>query len=158
MTKETLQEILHILELDYEAEPTLAYVFYRTPDGQVNNFSISIRHGGGKLSDEQLQELMHREYPSSRGCATIAVERPHVRKPLSEWLDVNEVCQMLHISDRTLRSWTHRGLFHPSIPEGGRKKYYRRSEIDHVLEANAIQENGRLDQTALVETNGTNRK
>ena len=45
MTKEALQEILHVLELDYEAEPTMVYVFYATPDGRVNNFSISMRRG-----------------------------------------------------------------------------------------------------------------
>ena len=43
MTKEELQEILHDLELDYEAEPTLIYLFYVTPEGKVNNFSISMR-------------------------------------------------------------------------------------------------------------------
>ena len=60
MTKEELQEILHELELDYEAEPTLIYLFYSTPDGRVNNFSISVRRGR-RLSDRQLERLMRRE-------------------------------------------------------------------------------------------------
>ena len=118
MTKEALQEILHVLELDYETEPSLVYVFYTTPDGRVNNFSIS------------------------------AVERPEPAKNV-EWLDVNDVCRMLHITDRTLRRWTGRGLFHPSAMEGCRKLYYRRDEIDRVLQSKAVQENGTIDKTAL---------
>lgn len=148
MTKETLQEILHILELDYEAEPTLAYVFYRTSDGRINNFSISIRHGGGELNDEQLQELMHQEYPSTRGTTTIAVERPEKVLPVAEWLDTAEVSQMLHVTPRTLRNWASRGWLRP-MKMGGRRIYYKHSDIDAIIEAHAIDEHGRFDSTAM---------
>lgn len=145
MTKETLQEILHILELDYEAEPSLVYVLYRTPDGRIGNFSISIRLGN-KMSNSQIEKLMHREYPATRGTTTLAVERPdHV--PAVEWLDVADVCRILHVSVRTLRNWTRRGIFHPSLL--GRKLYYSRDEIEDVLQRNAILDNGRFDNTAI---------
>lgn len=147
MTKEELQEILHELELDYEAEPTLIYLFYSTPDGRVNNFSISVRRGR-RLSDRQLERLMRREYPATRQGTVIHTERPEWR-PSTEWVDVTDVCNILHISNRTLRRWTERGLFHPTLMDGGRKLYFKRDEIDRVLESNAVQENGRIDATAL---------
>lgn len=147
MTKEALQEILHVLELDYETEPSLVYVFYTTPDGRVNNFSISVRKGG-TMSRKKLEALMQREYPATRESKILAVDRPEPAKNV-EWLDVNDVCRMLHITDRTLRRWTGRGLFHPSAMEGCRKLYYRRDEIDRVLQSKAVQENGRIDKTAL---------
>lgn len=157
MTKEALQEILHTLELDYEAEPSLVYVFYALPDGRVNNFSISIRRGS-TMSRRQLESLMHREYPATREGTVVAVEKPRDWKPMVDWLDTAEVCRLLHITDRTLRTWTRSGLFHPSRMEGSRKKYYMRSEIDRVLESNAIQENGKIDRTILTELTGNKQK
>ena len=136
MTKEEMQEILRDLELDYEAEPTLIYLFYVTPDGKVNNFSISLRRGG-HLSDRQLERLMRREYPATRQGTVIHTERPGWISR-TEWMDVTEVCNMLHISERTLRT---------STIDGGRKLYFKREEIDRVLESNAVQENGRIDNT-----------
>jgi hypothetical protein len=35
--------------------------------------------------------------------------------------------------------------------DGGRKLYFKRDEIDRVLASNAVQENGRIDATALEE-------
>lgn len=145
MTKEELQGLLHILELDYEAEPTLIYLFYTTPDGKVNNFSISVRRGG-TMSDTRLEELMRREYPSTRQGTLVAVERP---EPVSttEWLDTTDVCQILHISIRTLKRWTARGLFRPVRMEGCRRNFFLRSDIDQVLKNNTVMENGRIDIT-----------
>ena len=148
MTKEELQEILHDLELDYEAEPTLIYLFYVTPDGKVNNFSISVRRGG-HLDDRQLERLMRREYPASRQGTLIHTERPDSTPDDKEWLDVNEACRMLHISRKTLWKWTKRGLFTPSKVEG--MVYYSRTEINDVITSNLVQENGRMDKTSLVE-------
>ena len=42
MTMDELKAILHTLKLDFDAEPQLIYVFYETPDGLVNNLSISV--------------------------------------------------------------------------------------------------------------------
>lgn len=145
MTKEALQEILHVLELDYEAEPTLAYVFYVLPDGRMGNFSLAIRQGE-KMTDEQMVALMRREYPATRQGEVIAVERPE-GATATEWLDITEVCQMLHISRKTLWKWTRKGLLKPSKVNNGRV-YYDRRQIDRMIRANAIDENGRLDKTA----------
>ncbi len=145
MTKEALQEILHVLELDYEAEPTLVYVFYTTPDGRVNNFSISVRKGG-TLSREKLEKLMRSEYPSTREGKVLSVEKPEPSSAV-EWLEVNEVCRLLRISQKTLRRWTQRGYFHPS--QIGQRIYYMREEIETVLRANAVMDNHRFDATAM---------
>ncbi len=145
MTKEELQVILHDLELDYEAEPTLIYLFYITPDGRVNNFSISMRRGG-HLNDRQLERLMRREYPASRQGTLIHTERPEATPDNVEWLDTADVCRMLHISRKTLWKWTKRGLFTPSKVEG--KIFYSRTEINNVIASNLLQENGRVDKTA----------
>lgn len=146
MTKEALQEILHVLELDYEAEPTLVYVFYATPDGRVNNFSISVRHGS-TMSRKKLEELMRREYPSTREGTVLAVEKPTDWRPMVEWLDTAEVCRLLHISRKTLWKWTRNGMLTPSKVNNGRV-YFDRKEIDRMIQSNAICENGRLDKTA----------
>ena len=146
MTKEELQGILHDLELDYEAEPTLIYLFYQTPDGRVNNFSISMRRGG-HMSGRQLERLMRREYPATRQGTVIHAERPEATPDNVEWLDSTEVCRMLHISRKTLWKWTKRGLFTPSKVEG--ILYYSRTEINDVIASNLIQENGRMDRTEL---------
>ena len=148
MTKEALQEILHILELDYEAEPTLVYVFYAMPDGRVNNFSISVRRGSD-MSRQQLTKLMHKEYPATREGDIIAVEKPGDWKPMVEWLDTTEVCRLLHISIRTLRHWTRRGLFETSVID--RHIYYNRANINKVIAARAVTENGRIDSSCLYE-------
>lgn len=145
MTKEALQEILHVLDLDYETEPTLVYLFYETPDGRVNNFSISVRQGG-KMSRKKLEELMRREYPATREGRVLAMEKPTDWKPMVEWLDTVEVCRLLHISRKTLWKWAKARLLTPSKVNNG-KVYYDRSEIDRLLRSNAIDENGRLDKT-----------
>ena len=145
MTKEALQEILHVLELDYEAEPTLVYVFYALPDGRVDNFSISV-HSGRSMTDNEIVNIMRREYPATRDAKVISVERPEQQPPKprkEEWLDANEVCKMLHISRRTLKRWTDRGLFIAS--QMGDRLYYSRDEIDRALRANIISESGRVD-------------
>ena len=145
MTKEALQEILHVLDLDYEAEPTLVYVFYATPDGRVNNFSISVRRGSD-MSRKTLTKLMHKEYPATREGDILAVEKPQW-KPMTEWLDSAEVCRWLRISRKTLWKWSKENLIHPSKVDG--RVYYNRWEIDQMIQSNVIDENGRLDKTAL---------
>ena len=146
MTKEELQEILHELELDYEAEPTLIYLFYTTPDGRVNNFSISMRRGG-HLTNRQLERLMRREYPATRQGMVLHTERPEATPDNVEWLDTADVCRLLHISRKTLWKWTRQGLFTASKVEG--KVFYSRTEINGVIADNLLQENGRVDKTAL---------
>lgn len=144
MTKDEIAEILRILELDYEAEPTLIYLFYVLPDGRVNNFSISVRRGKS-MSNKELEKLMRREYPSTREGTVVRVERPKWQPPV-DWMDSSEVCRLLNISRKTLWKWTKRELFSPSRIEG--RLYYNRQDIDRVIASHAIDENGRLDTTA----------
>lgn len=145
MTNEELKQIMDILELDYEAPIPLIYVFYRLPDGRINNYSISV-HQGNKMSDQKLVELMRHSSPTLRQTEVLAVDRPDWMPP-EEWLDVPDVCRLLRVSSRTLRTWTRRGLFHPS--QIGKCLYYSRNEVEDVIRRNAILDNGRLDNTVL---------
>lgn len=153
MTKEEMQKILQIFDLDYEAEPTLVYVFFERPDGRVDNFSISVRRGG-QMDNRQLEELMRREYPATRQGRVVAVDRPDYVPPV-EWVEATDVCNMLRVSPRTLRRWTLRGLFHPS--QIGRRVYFMRDEVESVLRNNAVLDNGRFDSTALHGGMGTDK-
>lgn len=145
MTNEELKKILEILELDYEAQPPMIYVFYRLPDGRINNYSISF-HRGSKMSDQKLESLMRNSSPTLRQSEVLGIERPDWVPPV-EWLDIPDVCRLLRISSRSLRTWTRRGLFHPS--QIGQRLYYSRNEVEDVLRRNAILDNGRLDSTVL---------
>ena len=142
MTKTELTELLRVLELDYEAEHTLLYVFCQHPDGRIDNFSMSVRRGE-TMSDASLVDLMVREYPAMRDAVAVRVERQEGRG--TGWMDIQSVCEMLHISYWTLRSWTRRGLFRSY--KVGRKVYYDRADIDRALRDHWVQENGRLDST-----------
>ena len=145
MTKDEIKKILTILGLDYEAEANQIYVFYVHPDGRVENFSISV-HSGRSMTDNEIVNIMRREYPATRDAKVLSVERPEEQPPKprkEEWLDANEVCKMLHISRRTLKRWTDRGLFIAS--QMGDRLYYSRDEIDRALRANIISESGRVD-------------
>lgn len=156
MTKEELEDMLHVMGLDYEAESDQIYVFYVRPDGCVDNFSISVRRGR-KMSDGDIVALMQREYPATRHSEVMAVERPHgfvnikaqeqSERPKEEWLDTTDVCQMLKVSKRTVRRWRNKGYLKSYAVSG--HTYYSRHEVDKLLRSNAIQENGRLDTSAL---------
>lgn len=144
MTKETLQELLRNLNIEWEAKPSLIYVFCETPDGRVNNFSLSVRQGH-RMTDGDIEALMRREYPAVREGRVLSVERPALTAQENRWVDIPEVCEMLHISRSTLWRWTRKGLFTPSEVEG--RVYYDRNEIEEVIASNIIMENGRLDST-----------
>lgn len=156
MTKEELEDMLHVMGLDYEAEADKIYVFYVHPDGRVDNFSISVRHGRA-MSNGDIEELMRREYPSTREGTVMAVERPHghvdikaqehSELPKEEWLDTVDVCQMLKISRRTLQRWTRKGLFRKVKMED--RNYYSRHDIDEVMHKNMVQENGHIDTSQM---------
>lgn len=150
MTKEELNEILRILGLDEWRESAQIYVFYRRPDGVVENFSLNVRRGR-EMTDEEVIGLMRREYPASREGEVLAVERPkggeYHKQARADWLDVPEVCQMLNISTRTLRKWTAMGVFSAYRVNG--KLYYERNDIDRAMRNNIVMENGRLDKSCL---------
>ena len=97
------------------------------------------------MSNKELENLMRREYPSTREGTVVRVERPKWQPPV-DWMDSSEVCRLLNISRKTLWKWTKRELFSPSRIEG--RLYYNRQDIDRVIASHAINENGRLDTTA----------
>lgn len=146
MTKQEIENLLHVLGLDYEAEPSLIYVFYATADGRIDNFSISVRRGRS-MSDEEITGLMAHEYPATRGGRIVGIERQEGR--FVEWLDHIDVCRMLKISYRTLQRLVKRGVLKPM--RIGRRMYFDHREIDCAIRANMIQENGRVDKTAFFE-------
>lgn len=145
MTNDELKKILEILDVEYPSEPPMIYVFYRHPDGRIDNYAISF-HQGKKLSDGHLVDMMRRSSPTLRQTEVLGVERPDWVPPV-EWMDVLDVCRLLRVSSRTLRKWTQRGLFHPS--QIGRRLYYSRDEVENVLRRNAFLDNGRIDNTVL---------
>lgn len=146
MTKDELENALHLLGLDYEPEANQIYVFYVHADGRVDNFSLSVRRGSG-MSDNEILTLMRSQYPATRQGRVVAVERPrgihHFDQVRRDWVDVNTVCQMLGVSRKTLRKWTNAGLFHAS--HVGDRIYYERAGVERVMRANLVQENGRID-------------
>lgn len=152
LTKQELEDILHLLGLDYEAEANQIYVFYVLPDGRVDNFSLSLKRGK-RMSDDDIVGLMKREYPASREGTVLTVERPeHHSSGTDEWLDIADVCQRLHITSRTLRNWRKAGMLRQYCIGG--KIYFRRTEVDSMISANVVSEQGKLDKKAWEEMKG----
>ena len=91
---------------------------------------------------------MRNEYPATRNGRVMALERPnglkHFDQVKRDWVDVHTVCKMLGVSRPTLHKWTTEGLFHAS--HVGDRIFYERGEVDRVMRANIIQENGRVDK------------
>ncbi len=150
ITHDEMQSILHELGLDYEAEPSMIYLFIERPDGRIDNFSIGVRRGR-ELSDSGIVDLMHREYPATRQAAVVAMERPQEQLQHDEWLTVRAACDMLQVSARTLRNWAKKGYVLPHIIGG--RVYYSHSQIDRLLKSNIVQENGRIDKSGAAEMN-----
>lgn len=146
MTHEELKSILQRLQLDYDAAPSLVYVFYQTPDGLVNNFSISLRRArsrnGHPMTPEQLGLLMQ-QYPAAADGKVVAIEHP--QQGLSHWLEAAEVCRRLHVSRRTLQRWQQYGVLQPS--RIGKRLYFDAADIEVFIRSHRIQDNGRLDKT-----------
>lgn len=148
MTIDELREIMHQLKLDFDCEPQLIYVFYQTPDGLVNNFSINIRHARQRnrqpMTDQQLCDLMERQYPDSREGRLLAVERPD---GLSHWLDSAEVSQRLKVTPQTINRWARSGRLHAA--KISHRNYFDAAEVEALLRSNVIQDNGRMDKTGV---------
>ena len=148
MTIEELRQIMHQLKLDFDCEPQLIYVFYQTPDGLVNNFSINIRHARQRnrqpMTVSQLCDLMERQYPDSREGRLMAVERPD---NLSRWLDSAEVAKRLKVTAQTVNRWAKKGMLHAS--KFSRRNYFDAAEVEALLRSKVIQDNGRMDRTGV---------
>lgn len=149
MTIEQLKDIMHQLHLDYDASPGLVYVFYQTPDGLVNNFSLHVHHARQAnrrpMDASQLADLMAREYPATRQGRLLAVEHP--QQGLTRWVETADLCRRLGTTRRTLYRWREQGLLHPS--RLGNRLYYDLEEVDALIRSNIVQENGRLDKTGI---------
>ena len=52
-------------------------------------------------------------------------------EPLEDWIDNQDVMQLLHISQRTLQTLRSNGTL--PFSRIGNKIYYRRSDIQHIL-------------------------
>lgn len=63
-------------------------------------------------------------------------------KANTEWLDNQDVCELLNISKRTLQSYRDRGILPYS--QIGYKCYYKQSDIENLIEKSRIknEENG----------------
>jgi MerR family transcriptional regulator, repressor of the yfmOP operon len=59
------------------------------------------------------------------------------KQPLSEnWLDIADVCQVLHISKRTLQSYRDNGTL--SYSQIGGKIYFKASDIEEHLQSHYV--------------------
>ncbi len=56
-----------------------------------------------------------------------------------EWLDNQDVCQLLGISHRTLQYYRSRGLIAYTMV--GHKTYYHRNDLDAMIEAKTVSNN-----------------
>lgn len=135
------------LHLEYDGAPSLIYVFYQDDQGFINNFSINIQHARQRnhkpMTAAQLADLMHGQYPATRGGRLLGIEHP--RQGLTRWMDTAEVCQRLHTTRRSLHRWAAAGLVHPS--QLGHRNYYDAAEIEALFQSNILQDNGRIDKT-----------
>jgi hypothetical protein len=65
----------------------------------------------------------------------IAIASNRKQQPLSEhWLDISDVCNLLHISKRTLQSYRDNKILAFSQISG--KIYFKASDIDELLNRN----------------------
>jgi len=61
------------------------------------------------------------------------VENINKKDPLKDrWLDIQDVCELLHISKRTLQSYRGKGIL--PFSQIGAKIYYKASDIQKHLE------------------------
>ncbi|MGC3978289.1 MAG: helix-turn-helix domain-containing protein [Paludibacteraceae bacterium] len=61
----------------------------------------------------------------------LLASRPSEDTPLEDWLDNQDVMQILHISPRTLQTLRSNGIL--PFSRIGNKLYYRRSDIQRLL-------------------------
>ncbi len=61
------------------------------------------------------------------------VEKINKKDPLEDrWLDIQDVCELLHVSKRTLQSYRDKGIL--PFSQIGAKIYYKASDIQKHLE------------------------
>lgn len=60
--------------------------------------------------------------------------RQHGEKRLQEWLDNQDVCEILGISKRTLQTYRDNGTL--AFSQIGHKMYYRREDVKKLMDDN----------------------
>lgn len=90
-----------------------------------------------KPIEQVLSDILH----NSRDSVVVAFHKhsdqpPAIINPSEEWLDNQDVMNLLHISIRTLHNFRKNG----TIPYSrlGQKLYYKRSDIQRILHDNYI--------------------
>lgn len=80
------------------------------------------------LSSEQFDKLVEQVKTLNE-----RVDKINKKDPLDDrWLDIQDVCELLHISKRTLQSYRDRGIL--PFSQIGAKIYYKASDIQKHLE------------------------
>jgi len=80
------------------------------------------------LSSEQFDKLV-----SQIETLNERVEKINKKDPLEDrWLDIQDVCELLHISKRTLQSYRDKGIL--PFSQIGAKIYYKARDIQKHLE------------------------
>ena len=80
------------------------------------------------LSSEQFDKLV-----SQIKILNERVEKINKKDPLEDrWLDIQDVCELLHVSKRTLQSYRDKGIL--PFSQIGVKIYYKASDIQKHLE------------------------
>ncbi|MFA7462490.1 MAG: helix-turn-helix domain-containing protein [Anaerovoracaceae bacterium] len=91
---------------------------------------------------EEMEELLRRMAEDPQSDAEKVLSRLPCRQvlmkegvpgiePLDDWIDNQDVMQLLHISPRTLQTLRSNGTL--PFSRIGNKLYYRRSDIQHIL-------------------------
>lgn len=80
------------------------------------------------ISSEQFDKLVEQVKTLNE-----KVENINKKDPLKDrWLDIQDVCELLHISKRTLQSYRDKGIL--PFSQTGAKIYYKASDIQKHLE------------------------
>ncbi len=80
------------------------------------------------ISSEQFKELVNQLETLNE-----KVEKINTKYPLEDrWLDIQDVCELLHVSKRTLQSYRDKGIL--PFSQIGAKIYYKARDIQKHLE------------------------
>lgn len=80
-----------------------------------------------------LSRFAMRMEPIYRPAAPVSPNHQETQGEADRWLSKEEVLSMLYISERTLQRWRSQKLLNYSMV--GKKIYYRRSDIEMLLES-----------------------
>ncbi|MBQ0016860.1 MAG: helix-turn-helix domain-containing protein [Bacteroidales bacterium] len=74
--------------------------------------------------------------------------QPPPPAPVWDWIYTAEVMSQLHVSYNTVLNLINRGILPPS--HIGRKLFFRKSDINNILNQNILCENGSIDSTGWI--------